>query len=232
MNKLFISLIIGLIQGQIVDPETGKPAELRYDSGSGEYYLFGLDVLNMIDGKSYKGKFIRKTNNLVYFKIEGKGGSILEIEMQNIDSIISENGNAIIDDFIIEKAVKINHQKFIEKTAYENGKDDNLMVYTLSGPIGIIIIGGALIISNGKARKNRGLLAAITSTSLILPPYAIHKLVGINYPKPIYSNSDKKKYKKIYTQQKNKRIVKYVVPGYLVSGLLGGLAYMYFVSTI
>ena len=65
MNKLFISLIIGLIQGQIVDPQTGKPAELRYDSGSGEYYLFGLDVLNMIDDKSYKGKFIRKTNNLV-----------------------------------------------------------------------------------------------------------------------------------------------------------------------
>ena len=77
----------------------------------------------MIDGKSYKGKFIRKTNNLVYFKIEGKGGSILEIEMQNIDSIISENGNAIIDDFIIEKAVKINHQKnLLKKLLMKMGK--------------------------------------------------------------------------------------------------------------
>ena len=50
MNKLFISLIIGLIQGQIVDPETGKPAELRYDSGSGEYYLFGLSYYFIVNG--------------------------------------------------------------------------------------------------------------------------------------------------------------------------------------
>ena len=41
MNKLFISLIIGLIQGQIVDPETGQPAELRYDSGSENIIYLG-----------------------------------------------------------------------------------------------------------------------------------------------------------------------------------------------
>ena len=110
MSKIFILIIIGLLKGQIIDPETGKTAELQYNPKTGEYYLFGLDKLKLVDGKLYTGKFIRRTNNLVYFKIVENGGSILEIEIQKISRIISENGKAIIDDLIIEKA-NINSNK-------------------------------------------------------------------------------------------------------------------------
>ena len=229
MNKLILLLITGILYGQIIDPETGKTAELQYNPETGRYYFFGLDELNLLNGKSYKGKFIRKTNNLVYFKIEEKNGSILEVEMQNISSLISENGNHIIDDLIIEKANKINHQKYLEETAITNGKKENLVFYTCAGPLGSVLFGGAVLLELVNHQSLNAIPIAIISP--IIPAYIINKIIGINYPESIQSNSDKKKYKKLYLKHKNKRIYKYILPGYFISYLAGGLFYMYTVSS-
>ena len=229
MNKLLILIIIGLIQGQIVDPETGHPAELRYDSRSGEYYLFGLDVLNMIDGNSYKGKFIRKTNNLVYFKIEENGGSILEIEIQKISRLISENGKAIIDDLIIEKANTINHQNYLEETAIANGKNENLLIYSCAGALGSLLFGVAASFGITDPQSIDAIPLALISP--FITGYMLNKIKDVKYPESIQSNSDKKKYKKLYLKNKNKRVYKYIIPGYLISYLVGGLFYMYVVSS-
>ena len=229
MNKLILLLITGLIHGQIIDPETGRTAELQYNPETGGYYFFGLDELNLLNGKSCKGKFIRKTNNLVYFKIEEKNGSILEVEMQNVSSLISENGNHIIDDLIIEKANKINHQKYLEKTATTNGKNENLVFYICAGPLGSMLLGGAVLLELVDHQSLNAFPIALISP--IIPAYVINKIMGINYPESIQSNSDKKKYRKLYLKHKNRRIYKYILPSYFISYLAGGLFYMYTVSS-
>ena len=228
MNKLIILLFIELLMGQIIDPETGKTAELKYFPETGEYYLFGLDELNLVNGKSYKGEFIRRTTNLVYFKIEEKGGSILEVEMQDIKSLISENGKRIIDDYIIEKANKINHQRYLEETAIENGKYENLMIYTCVGSLGSMLLGGAVFFAEVELLSIDAIPVALAS--LIIPTYIINKIKGINYPVLIQSNSDKRKYRKLYLKHKNKRIYKYILPSYFVSGLTCSLLSMYLLS--
>ena len=229
VSKIFILIIIGLLKGQIIDPETGKTAELQYNPKTGEYYLFGLDKLKLVDGKLYTGKFIRRTNNLVYFKIVENGGSILEIEIQKISRIISENGKAIIDDLIIEKANIINHQNYLEETAIANGKNENLLIYSCAGALGSMLFGGAASLGITDPQSIDAVPLALISP--FITGYMLNKIKGVKYPESIQSNSDKRKYKKLYLKNKNKRVYKYIIPGYLISYLVGGLFYMYVVSS-
>ena len=89
--------------GQVIDPETGELVNLKYDKKSGSYYLFGLDKMELLDDKVFKGKFMGASDSLVFFKTELDGGKILEQEIALIKNLVLESGSDVIDNNIFNK---------------------------------------------------------------------------------------------------------------------------------
>ena len=99
---IFFFLVI-LSFGQVKDPETGELVNLKYDKKSGSYYLFGLDKMELLDDKVFKGKFMGASDSLVFFKTELDGGKILEQEIALIKNLVLESGSDVIDNNIFNK---------------------------------------------------------------------------------------------------------------------------------
>ena len=89
--------------GQVIDPETGELVNLKYDKKSGSYYLFGLDKMELLDDKVFKGKFMGASDSFVFFKTELDGGKILEQEIALIKNLVLESGSDVIDNNIFNK---------------------------------------------------------------------------------------------------------------------------------
>ena len=112
---IFFFLVI-LSFGQVKDPETGELVNLKYDKKSGSYYLFGLDKMELVDNKVFKGKFIGASDSLVFFKTELDGGKILEQEIASIKNLILESGSHVIDNNAFNKNyITIQKPKLIVK---------------------------------------------------------------------------------------------------------------------
>ena len=90
--------------GQVKDPETGELVNLKYDKKSGSYYLFGLDKMELLDNKVFKGKFMGASDSLV-FKTELDGGKILEQEIASIKNLVLESGSHVIDNNVFKKII-------------------------------------------------------------------------------------------------------------------------------
>ena len=99
---IFFFLVI-LSFGQVKDPETGELVNLKYDKKSGSYYLFGLDKMELLDDKVFKGKFMGASDSFVFFKTELDGGKILEQEIASIKNLVLESGSDVIDNNIFNK---------------------------------------------------------------------------------------------------------------------------------
>ena len=99
---IFFFLVI-LSFGQVIDPETGDLVNLKYDKKSGSYYLFGLDKMELLDDKVFKGKFMGASDSFVFFKTELDGGKILEQEIALIKNLVLESGSDVIDNNIFNK---------------------------------------------------------------------------------------------------------------------------------
>ena len=99
---IFFFLVI-LSFGQVKDPETGELVNLKYDKKSGSYYLFGLDKMELVDNKVFKGKFIGASDSLVFFKTELDGGKILEQNLSSIKNLVLESGSNVIKNNTFNK---------------------------------------------------------------------------------------------------------------------------------
>ena len=99
---MFFFLVI-LSFGQVKDPETGELVNLKYDKKSGSYYLFGLDKMELVDNKVFKGKFIGASDSLVLFKTELDGGKILEQNLSSIKNLVLESGSNVIKNNTFNK---------------------------------------------------------------------------------------------------------------------------------
>jgi len=99
---IFFFLVI-LSFGQVKDPETGELVNLKYDKKSRSYYLFGLDKMELLDNKVFKGKFMGASDSLVFFKTELDGGKILEQEIASIKNLVLESGSDVINNNIFNK---------------------------------------------------------------------------------------------------------------------------------
>ena len=116
MHALTLFLLIVNCFAQIRDPETGELASLKFDEGSGSYYLFGLDSMVLLNSKSYQGKFMAASDSVVFFKSELEGGKILEQEIALIDRLVLQTGaNVIKDNVLNENYVTIKKQKIVKK---------------------------------------------------------------------------------------------------------------------
>ena len=116
MHGLTLFLLIVNCFAQIRDPETGDLASLKFDEGSGSYYLFGLDKLVLINNRSYQGKFIAASDSLVFFKSESDGGKILEQEIALIDHLVLQTGVKVVKDNVLnENYVTIKKQRIVKK---------------------------------------------------------------------------------------------------------------------
>ena len=112
---IFFFLVI-LSFGQVKDPETGELVNLKYDKKSRSYYLFGLDKMELLDNKVFKGKFMGASDSLVLFKTELDGGKILEQEIASIKNLVLESGSQVIDNNIFNKNyITIKKPKIIVK---------------------------------------------------------------------------------------------------------------------
>ena len=89
--------------GQVKDPETGELVNLKYDKKSRSYYLFGLDKMELLDNKVFKGKFMGASDSLVLFKTELDGGKILDQEIASIKNLVLESGSDVINNNIFNK---------------------------------------------------------------------------------------------------------------------------------
>jgi len=126
INFIYLLLLtLGLLNsisfGQVRDPETDELVTLKYDEKTGKYYLFGLDKMDLINGKSFLGKFIEASDSLVFFKTEFDGGQILEQEITSIEKLILKRGKQIVNDKIIDKnyITVIKQPKVQKKTKME-----------------------------------------------------------------------------------------------------------------
>ena len=99
---IFFFLVI-LSFGQVKDPETGELVNLKYDKKSGSYYLFGLDKMELVDNKVFKGKFIGASDSLVFFKTELGWGKILEQNLSSIKNLVLESGSNVIKNNTFNK---------------------------------------------------------------------------------------------------------------------------------
>ena len=99
---IFFFLVI-LSFGQVKDPETGELVNLKYDKKSRSYYLFGLDKMELLDNKVFKGKFMGASDSLVFFKTELDGGKILDQEIASIKNLVLESGLHVIDNNVFKK---------------------------------------------------------------------------------------------------------------------------------
>ena len=103
MIQQVIFLFFSVLYCQIRNPDTGELAELKYHKQSGQYFLFGLDMIELTDGEIHKGKFISMSDSIVVFKTDAGGGMLLEKEIQSIKNIILENSLKVIDNYKIDK---------------------------------------------------------------------------------------------------------------------------------
>ena len=99
---IFFFLVI-LSFGQVKDPKTGELVNLKYDKKSRSYYLFGLDKMELLDNKVFKGKFMGASDSLVFFKTELDGGKILDQEIASIKNLVLESGLHVIDNNVFKK---------------------------------------------------------------------------------------------------------------------------------
>ena len=116
MHVLTLFLLLVHCFAQIRDPETGDLASLKFDEGSGSYYLFGLDSMVLLNSKSYQGKFMAASDSVVFFKSELEGGKILEQEIALIDRLVLQTGaNVIKDNVLNENYLTIKKQNIVKK---------------------------------------------------------------------------------------------------------------------
>ena len=103
MHFFIFFFLVTLSFGQVKDPETGELVNLKYDKKSGSYYLFGLDKMELVDNKVFKGKFIGASDSLVFFKTELDGGKILEQNLSSIKNLVLESGSNVIKNNTFNK---------------------------------------------------------------------------------------------------------------------------------
>ena len=103
MHFFIFFFLVTLSFGQVKDPETGELVNLKYDKKSGSYYLFGLDKMELVDNKVFKGKFIGASDSLVLFKTELDGGKILEQNLSSIKNLVLESGSNVIKNNTFNK---------------------------------------------------------------------------------------------------------------------------------
>jgi len=116
MYYLLYFFLFVISYGQVTDPETGEFAKLKYDEKSGSYYLFGLDKMELLDNKLFKGKFIAASDSVVFFKTEMDGGKLLEQEIASIKNLVLETGSLVIDNNILnDKFITIEKPKLVVK---------------------------------------------------------------------------------------------------------------------
>ena len=116
MHALTIFLLIAHSFAQIVDPETGELASLKFDKDSGLYYVFGLDKMELLNKKTYQGKFMAASDSLVLFKSESEGGKILEQPVVSINHLVLKTGLKVINNNILnENFITIKKQKIVKK---------------------------------------------------------------------------------------------------------------------
>ena len=206
-----------------------------------------FDKLVLKNGLEYLGKYSRIEGKVVYFKPKAISTE-QTFKLYLIETLQLKSGEILIDygqpNFLPNLLPKYSFKRFTKLTSYEYEKltieekvlyDANrnarkwLFYPTLTGFTFGTSIFGSMIITNDEPWENILAMIGISITSLALPYYGLKHLdknqdVEIN-PKDI------QKYKRIHSEEFNKRKSKNIVKGFGLIGLTAAAGTFFFLKT-
>ena len=206
-----------------------------------------FDKLVLKNGLEYLGKFSKIEGKLVYFK--PKAISTEEtFKLHLIETLQLKSGEILIDygqpNFLPNLLPKYSFKRFTKLTSYEYEKltieekalyDANsnarkwLFYPLLTGFTFGTSMFGSTIITNDEPWENILAMIGISITSLAFPYYGL-KHLGKNQDVEI-NPKDIQKYKRIHSEEFNKRKSKNIVKGFGLLGLTAAAGYYVFLAT-
>jgi len=198
----------------------------------------GLDKLVLKDGTEYLGEYSSSKGRIVYFKPQNALASqpvpfrlIKTLQLKD-ETILVHNG---------EKKLKIRYKKLTFKE-YENLTIEAKAIYDANGnarkwllyplltgfTFGTSIF-GSMVITDNDPWENILAMIGISITSLALPYYGL-KHLDKNQDVEM-SPKDIQRYKRIYSEEFNKRKSKNIVKGFGLLGLTAAAGYCFFLAT-
>jgi len=202
----------------------------------------GLDKLVLKDGTEYFGEYSSSKGRIVYFKPQSAFASqpvpfglIKTLQLKD-ETILIHNG---------EKKLKIRAPRGYEKLTfkeYENLTIEAKAIYDANGnarrwllyplltgfTFGTSIF-GYMDITDNDPWENILAMTGISITSLALPYYGLNHLDKNQDVK--ISSEDIQRYKKIYSEELNKRKSKNIVKGFGLLGLTAAAGFCFFLAS-
>ena len=180
----------------------------------------GLDKLVLKDGTIYLGEYSKIEKNKVYFK-PSEGFAFQGVSISQIKSLKLKDGKTIIKDEYekIRTILDYKNLSIEDKAIYDaNGNARKWLLYPLlTGFTFGTSIFGSMVITDNDPWENILAMIGISITSLALPYYGL-KHLDKNQDVEM-SPKDIQRYKRIYSEEFNKRKSKNIVKGFGLIGL-------------
>ena len=180
----------------------------------------GLDKLVLKDGTIYLGEYSKIEKNKVYFK-PSEGFAFQGVSISQIKSLKLKDGKTIIKDEYekIRNILDYKNLSIEDKAIYDaNGNARKWLLYPLlTGFTFGTSIFGSMVITDNDPWENILAMIGISITSLALPYYGL-KHLDKNQDVEM-SPKDIQRYKRIYSEEFNKRKSKNIVKGFGLIGL-------------
>ena len=188
--------------------------------------MFGQDVLKTVSGKEYKGKYLKTEGGKVFFIPEGANSPLQVVPVKLIKKLQLKDGHFIILDGRNRLALEEYQKLSTKEKAIYDANLYNVIYWALYGSISGIIFSGYNEVMHwwrGDPFISKGSLAL--AASLSIPYLVLNRKEKINFPKSIWTDSEKEIYKQAYSKKLSERKFKYFLGSAIVTGVIVAVAF-------